>query len=84
MPGRELTFNFSGYGGWDAWRGILPKSWQTRDVALSVIKDLSQDGKVLLDFYETPVYIVMPWATYRILDSKPTLKPCARERTPGL
>lgn len=81
--GREISFSFSGYSGWDAWRNILPKSWQTSDVALSLIRDLKKGSSVPLDFVETPVFIVMPWGCYRILDEKPTLKPAARGRAPG-
>lgn len=82
--GREIAFNFSGYGGWQFWMAMLPKPIQSRWVAKSLLKDLSQGWKLELDLKGTPVYLVMPWATYQILDTRPTLKPCARERVPGL
>jgi len=65
MTGRPMNYRFMGWSGRSFWRNWFSEKRQARWVACWLLGSIWKDA----DPAVTPLYLIMPLQTYRIVDS---------------
>ena len=77
---RVLVLLFIAWGGWDAWRTLLPFDWQARAIAKRMLRKSPDWNWHGIDPTTQRLVIQAPFGTYEILDKRGRVRRCSPER----